>query len=188
MSSALDAIREAAEMRGVLPREMQSITWEAVRGMFTDVQKRDKEFVLQINEIWDNYTKGKIEIDEAREQIFDTAGGIRDPEWVRTPPDNASPKHSTYSGQLYRVSDLGGTGPVGSGRRGGNAQRAPFAPGSGGVTTRPLNARGGVQVTFDSGHQAIRVSSRGRFKVYSPLKKFIGIAGSIEDAENLLYK
>ena len=38
-----EAHRRAANERGVLPREMQSITWEAVREIFTDTFKNDNK-------------------------------------------------------------------------------------------------------------------------------------------------
>ena len=76
-----DAYREAASQRGILPREMQSITWEAVRGLFTDVFKRDKEAVADINEIWRSYKQGKITAEEARNAAVKRAGGIDNPTW-----------------------------------------------------------------------------------------------------------
>ena len=76
-----DAYREAAKQRGVLPREMQSITWEAVRGLYTDVRKRDKQFVEDVNNIWYKYKKGEINLQEAQDAAIERGGGIDKPSW-----------------------------------------------------------------------------------------------------------
>lgn len=75
-----DAYRRAAKERGILPREMQSITWEAVRGLFPDTFKTEKNNAA-INDIWNKYRNGSINQDEARRQVYDFAGGIRPPSW-----------------------------------------------------------------------------------------------------------
>lgn len=75
-----EAYRRAAADRGVLPREMQSITWEAVRGLFPDRWKTEKNSQL-IDNIWVEYRKGKISLEEARNEVIRTAGGINAPEW-----------------------------------------------------------------------------------------------------------
>ena len=64
-------VRLSAEA-GVLPREMQSITWEAIRGLYTgfknaEEQENHKEYP------WKNYDKGTISLDEARGEIYDKA-------------------------------------------------------------------------------------------------------------------
>lgn len=87
----------AAAETGLLPRQVQSITWEAVRGLFTDDFKRDRKKVEAINQIIDKYVNKKITLDEARNQITEYAGGIKDPSWAGGPvqeesTSNAEPK------------------------------------------------------------------------------------------------
>lgn len=67
-----DAYREAALMRGLTPRQMQSITWEGVRNMFPDTFKTQKN-VDAINGIWNNYRAGKISQQEAQSRVFNYA-------------------------------------------------------------------------------------------------------------------
>ena len=75
-----EAYRRAAKERGILPREMQSITWEAIRGLYPSGYKNaaNQKF---IDDVWAKHKKGKITIDEARQQAIDHAGGINAPEW-----------------------------------------------------------------------------------------------------------
>jgi hypothetical protein len=77
-----EAYRRAAQERGVLPREMQSITWEAVRGLFPDTFKTPKNAQM-IDNIWQQYSKGKLSLEEARNEVIKSAGGINPPEWQR---------------------------------------------------------------------------------------------------------
>lgn len=91
-----EAYRRAAQERGVLPREMQSITWEAVRGLFPDTFKSQAKNVSEIDNIWIKYKKGQLSLDEARNEVFRAAGGIRPPEWEGTglrsePPQTVQP-------------------------------------------------------------------------------------------------
>lgn len=90
-----EAYRRAAEERGLLPREMQSITWEAVRGLFSPEFKRAEQKRAEANgarrkadrvatadQIWKDYTDGKLTLEQARSQVHDLAGGISVPEWA----------------------------------------------------------------------------------------------------------
>lgn len=74
-----DAYREAAKQVGILPREMQSITWEAVRGMFGADEKSTMK--APVRAVWDQYRDGKISFEAAREKIVEVAGGINEPDW-----------------------------------------------------------------------------------------------------------
>ena len=75
-----EGYQRAAKERDILPREMQSITWEAVRGLFPDTFKSAKN-AQAIEDIWKQHKSGKITVDEARKQILEKAGGINEPEW-----------------------------------------------------------------------------------------------------------
>ena len=77
-----EAYRRAAERRGVLPREMQSITWEAIRELFP-AKYKTKENVNKINNIWNRYQKGAITLDQTRQEILDASPrGFQAPAWA----------------------------------------------------------------------------------------------------------
>jgi len=76
-----DAYREAARQRGILPREMQSITWEAVRGLYSATDKGNEQFVADINDIWYKYKKGELDLKGAQDAAIARAGGIDEPTW-----------------------------------------------------------------------------------------------------------
>jgi hypothetical protein len=77
-----DAIREAAAMRDLLPREMQSISWEAMRGLFSPAQKTNKGMKEWTNQLAEQYRNGTIDIGEYRDAISDVARGINAPSWA----------------------------------------------------------------------------------------------------------
>lgn len=116
-----EAYRRAAQERGVLPREMQSITWEAVRGLFPDTFKNAKNSEL-VDGIWLKYRKGQISQTEARDEVFKAANGINPPEWEGAGLRAGSPKEvqpPVNQGQLPGTSVPGGNpGDMGSGKRG----------------------------------------------------------------------
>jgi len=108
-----EAYRRAAQERGILPREMQSITWEAVRGLYPDTFKSQAKNVDQIDGIWLQYRKGKMSLEEARNEVFRNAGGIRPPEWEGA---------GLRPGPTQAVQPAGNTGELpGVGVPGGNA-------------------------------------------------------------------
>ena len=73
-----EAYRRAAAERGVLPREMQSITWEGIRDLFPT--KHKNRGLAPVHEIWDNHHAGKITADEARRQVYDLAAHVKNGE------------------------------------------------------------------------------------------------------------
>lgn len=94
-----EATRRAAEVvnarRGVghnsgnlLPRQMQSITWEGARAMFPDTIKRDTAFVAQARAIWQGFRDGLYSADEARRLMMQHAApnGLPAPPWHNPTP------------------------------------------------------------------------------------------------------
>ncbi len=77
-----DAVRDAAHERGRLPREMQSIVWEGIRGLMPDVYKKpaNSEYVAGL---WRGFRRGDRTIDEVRNEIYRHAGGFKAPDWHR---------------------------------------------------------------------------------------------------------
>lgn len=96
-----EAYRRAAAQVGVQPREIQSITWEAARGLFKPAQKRNKEFLTNADTLWENYSAGTTDKQTTQDSLLDLAGGIDTPEWAVANPRNAEGERNTsYSGEL----------------------------------------------------------------------------------------
>jgi hypothetical protein len=92
-----DAYRDAAEQRGILPREMQSITWEAVRSLFPASIK--DQLAPQIDAVWDRFRAGEITRKGARKEVEKLAGGLRPMAWE----GGDTGKRSADGGESYRT-------------------------------------------------------------------------------------
>jgi hypothetical protein len=74
-----DAYREAARQVGLKPREMQSITWEAVRGMFPENIKN--QIKKPIRAEWTKFRTGEQSFDETRRNIEALGERADRPDW-----------------------------------------------------------------------------------------------------------
>jgi hypothetical protein len=77
-----DAYRRAAKERNLLAREMQSITWEAAKGLFNGKGNGKAKHLAQIKSLWQQYQSGKMSAHDVREKIHDLSGGIAMPDWA----------------------------------------------------------------------------------------------------------
>jgi hypothetical protein len=75
-----DAYREAAKQRGVLAREMQSITWEGARSIFPSEEKTDTN-KTESRGIWQTYKSGKTTIEEAQQKIKENGKDLSETDW-----------------------------------------------------------------------------------------------------------
>jgi hypothetical protein len=135
-----EAYRRAASQLGIQPREMQSITWECVRGLFKPAQKRDKKFVKNVESQWRRYSSGISSKDTTRNNILTLAGNgdparaVEPPAWSMAHPGDAEGiRNSSYAGEL--PGDLAaGAGSGGPDAPGGGAGTSPRA--AAGVASR----------------------------------------------------
>jgi hypothetical protein len=138
-----DAYREAAAEVGVLPREMQSITWEAIRGLFTSGFKT-KANKAKVKEIWQRYDDGDITLEQVYGEIDGIAGGINKAAWEGSSPrlDTAVPGQIGDTNQPGVLPSTDGRGvlndPSGSDGRG-------VTSGTAGVLQQAAESEGTVQ-------------------------------------------
>ena len=83
-----EAYRRAAETFGMLPREAQSITWEAVRLLFTKEFKSSSANKAAANEVWNRFERNEINLDQARNEVFALATGGKDLETAKANSTN----------------------------------------------------------------------------------------------------
>jgi hypothetical protein len=81
-----EAYRRAAETiserenRDVMPREMQSMAWEAVRGVWDPDEKANPAEKERVANIWKDYHDGKLSLEDAAKKVI--TRGIRPPRWA----------------------------------------------------------------------------------------------------------
>jgi hypothetical protein len=116
-----EAYRRAAAEKGVSPSEMQSITWEAIREVYTGGYKRaagkwtgDDTAPTTARDVWDLYAKRKITFEEAQKQAFEVGGGYTLPQWFQEPEligvgtGGSTFKSATPGEKVLRTRDWGG--------------------------------------------------------------------------------
>ena len=70
-------------------REMQSISWEAVKGLFAP-RFKTPENENKVRDLWAAYHAGSATYDETIDKIIETAGGLQAPFWFGQEPDRAA--------------------------------------------------------------------------------------------------
>jgi len=118
----LDAYKKAAEERGLLPRQMQSITWEAIRGLYSPKMRRDKAAVAKARGTWQALPDAK-----ARQQLI--GRGIATPAWARASHGGEPKGVAKGDGRARRGDDVGGNLRYGDRPNPGSGQgRGRLAP------------------------------------------------------------
>ena len=77
-----DDYREVAANRGLLPRELQSITWEGIRSLFNNKSDAVKR---KVNTIWSRVDDGTLTQQQALDLIEAEMGGFGTPNQVLSP-------------------------------------------------------------------------------------------------------
>jgi hypothetical protein len=162
-----DAYRQAAEQAGVLPRQMQSIAWENVRGLFPAGFKT-KENAAAVSAIQNDYLRGKLTQDQARSRVVDLAGGIETPSWynpARDVRDIKSTADSSFKPSLTSKGLLAGGGAAGAGGAMASpgmekytdpAQRTQLAPRAQMMQSPENPLAAGVSNAFEYANQGMR--------------------------------
>lgn len=162
-----EAYRRAAAERGIKPSQMQSITWEAIREIFTAATKRNESTVAKIRKLWEDYSRGKT--DKSYEQTADEAiaagGGYAFPAWYRQSELGFGDSGTSFDRDTTFTSKRGGTGAnglrAGAGRGNGRGSQSarPGPQGSAEQGTlfqaeqpqRPGVTRGSITFAADMG-------------------------------------
>jgi hypothetical protein len=109
-----EAYRRAAQELGALPREVQSVTWEKIRGFFPDTFKTEKA-TKHVKSIWEQYQQGKITAKQVREQITDYSPN-ENPNWHGLSKPSSGEAQSTPN-EVEPTSGAVGSGQASEGKR-----------------------------------------------------------------------
>ena len=70
----------------ILPRQLQSITWEGVRGLFSPAQRSSPSFIEGIKNLWRQYASGRLSLRNVLQRILRNPetgeSNIKAPQWV----------------------------------------------------------------------------------------------------------
>lgn len=115
-----DAYRNAARELGIQPRQLQSITWEAIRDIFPKEFKANVENVARIDDIWREFENGDANFDQTFDKILEARGG-KNVEWSasrRGPVLAEEDEAAANAGELRSHGISGGEESRGSDTRG----------------------------------------------------------------------
>lgn len=176
-----EAYRRAAAQRGILPREMQSVTWEAVRGLFTPGFKSQQRNTDAVDKVWSDFKKRRLSYEDARQRVLELAGGIHSPSWFQ--PDAGTDEDARVSDDAAGLprSDLpgGGAQPGAGGSVSGDTGRA-------GVTLDQGPApESGTRILFEVAPDPNNVELTRQWDLLDPERK---IAVSQNIAQDLIPK
>jgi hypothetical protein len=151
-----EALKQAAAARDILPREMQSITWEGIKTLMGD-EKKTPELRKAVTEIWQQHQAGELTLNEARDKIVKAAGGFDKPGWAKEREANAQSNTSSNEGSegATDTSEL----PVLGVR--GESPSAAGAGGGGNVSTSVPTAGAGADWT-KAVQNAGKVKAKGK--------------------------
>jgi hypothetical protein len=121
-----DAYRDAAAQRDLLPRQMQSITWDNARSVFPREFKTPANNAI-IDAIWREYDRGIRTIGQTRRAIIDAAGGWKPPDWAGYQPSSRSRSYSGRTQEARPASQPGKLPSAGISR----PERSPAVTGGG---------------------------------------------------------
>lgn len=170
-----DAYREAARRvdsdADMLAREMQSITWEEGRTLFSS--KTDKIKADTIN-VWNEYQRGSIDVNEARRKVYDISGGTHNPPWAKPSAGlNGRGGSSTYRGKLSGAGvPRGGANSSTAGTTRGDAARSAGERGRKQGLHRDVYAR---HRAARSGRGKARSYARGSKRTLEGLRNVVGV-------------
>jgi len=89
-----EAYQRAAAKLGVKPRQLQSVTWEAIKSLMGD-EKKTNELKDRVKTIWEDVQDGRLTVDQARDMIANESGGFAKPQWM---PDEEWERLGTEGG------------------------------------------------------------------------------------------
>ncbi len=78
-----EAYRQAAAERNILPRQMQSITWEALRGLWSPAEKRSAAIRNGVNQTWAAHGR-TMSLPQVQQRLI--SKGINPPSWFTGGP------------------------------------------------------------------------------------------------------
>ena len=134
-----EAMTRAAAARNVLPRQMQSMTWEGAKSFFPQELKAGSAYRAGIEQPWNDYQNGVLTLPQAHQRVFDAAnlgGSYRTPPWALPGAGtHAETGYPTYTGELSKRGVYGR--PTQTAGRGGGGGAAAAVPGS--MTEEPVS-------------------------------------------------
>jgi hypothetical protein len=91
-----EAYRQAAQKLGIQPRELQSVTWEAIRSLIDEADKKKPGFRKDMDDIWKDVENKKHDRATGMQKVIARAGGYTKPDWVHQQDWDADKSRPDY--------------------------------------------------------------------------------------------